>query len=569
MSGIPKRFVVLAAVLLASATARPVPAADKWPVPDQKAQRRSADLVRETYKEKFAAATDAAKQGELAAELILKAEETKDNPPLCFALFDEATTLAAGTGNISWAMDTIDEMEWRFRFHGTQRRLQAFRTIAQGTTLPRGLVAQAASAAQEAIETDEVDAAVEFCDLAVEVAGKAANPELKAATDEYASLVKQYAARRKAAGGEPPTGEMRPQLATRKNGGGFGDRGPDARKTMLAAYGGTRQTERAVAGALLWLGNHQNADGSWSLQKYTQHCHDQTCTGPGSVHADAGATAMGLLPFLGAGQTHKTRGTYRGNITAAINWLVRHQQKDGNLAKDCDEPMYSHGLATMALCDAYGLTADRNIGMAAQGAVNYIINAQNQADGGWRYHPGEDGDTSVTGWQIMALKSAAMAGLGTGPVFGGASKWLDSVQSGPNNSLYAYQPGQGSSNTMTAVGLLCRQCLGGTKRDNPMMADGVKYLMNNLPDAQMPNIYYWYYATPVLFNAGGRPWDQWNRKMRQILLDTQCHDTRTCANGSWDPSADLWGQRGGRIMQTSLAALILEVYYRYPPVGGE
>jgi hypothetical protein len=145
------------------------------------------------------------------------------------------------------------------------------------------------------------------------------------------------------------------------------------------------------------------------------------------------------------------------------------------------------------------------------------------------------------------------------------------VQSGPYNSLYAYQSGQGHSNTMTAVGLLCRQYLG-AKRADPMMQQGVKYLLGNLPDAQMPNIYYWYYASQVLHNMSGDEWGQWNRKMRKILVDTQCKEPTSCANGSWDPAGDLWGSRGGRVMVTSLAVLTLEIYYRYVPLwddGGQ
>ena len=57
--------------------------------------------------------------------------------------------------------------------------------------------------------------------------------------------------------------------------------------------------------------------------------------------------------------------------------------------------MYSHGLATIALCEAYGMTGDQNVGMAAQRAVNYIIAAQNKATGGWRYNPGE---TAIPRW---------------------------------------------------------------------------------------------------------------------------------------------------------------------------
>ncbi|MGD0899269.1 MAG: prenyltransferase/squalene oxidase repeat-containing protein, partial [Thermoguttaceae bacterium] len=368
------------------------------------------------------------------------------------------------------------------------------------------------------------------------------------------------------------TGGIGVGLGTGKNWGsggdgvGFGGRGSGHRKAMLAQYGGTKRTERAVTGALIWLANHQMADGSWSLTNYTSRCKDATCTGPGSAHADSGATAMGVLPFLAAGQTHKTRGPYRGNIAAGINWLIRNQQKDGNLAKGSNPTMYSHGLATIALCEAAGLSGDPNIRMAAQGAVNFIINAQNQGTGGWRYNPGDPGDTSVVGWQIMALKSASMAGLSvSGSTFEGGSKWLDSVQKGPNNSLYSYTPGQGHSNTMTSVGLLCRQYLG-AKRDSPMMTDGVKYLLGNLPDVQLPNVYYWYYASQVLHNMSGYEWDQWNRKMRKILVDTQCKESSSCANGSWNPAGDLWGKNGGRVMMTSLAALTLEIYYRYLPL---
>ncbi len=165
-------------------------------------------------------------------------------------------------------------------------------------------------------------------------------------------------------------------------------------------------TKRAVNLALVWLANHQLSDGSWSLQNYTQRCHDRTCTGPGNVSADAGATAMGLLPFLAIGQTHRSQGHYKETVRLGVQWLVSHQQSDGNLAKGAQQMMYSHALATIALCEAYGMSGDRQVGMAAQGGVNFILAAQNTTDGGWRYNPNDPGDTSVVGWQLMALKSA-------------------------------------------------------------------------------------------------------------------------------------------------------------------
>ncbi|MGA2258775.1 MAG: prenyltransferase/squalene oxidase repeat-containing protein [Thermoguttaceae bacterium] len=348
-------------------------------------------------------------------------------------------------------------------------------------------------------------------------------------------------------------------MGMNSGGDGFGEIGRDNR------IGGTRPTERAVNAALVWLASHQLSDGSWSLQNYTQRCNDKTCTGPGNVSADAGATAMGLLPFLAIGQTHKSQGRYKEHVLRGVQWLIRHQQADGNLAKGAQQMMYSHGLATIALCEAYGLSADKQVGVAAQGAVNFILSAQNTADGGWRYNPNDPGDTSVFGWQLMALKSAHMAGLNVGgSAFSSTSKWLDAVAVN-DGTEYAYQPGQGSSIAMTSVGLLCRQYLG-AKRDNPVLTGGMSYLMNHLPEEGFPNVYYWYYATQVMHNMSGPEWDTWNRKMRDLLVRTQVRNIDECANGSWAPEKDAWGKNGGRLMTTSLSTLTLEVYYRYLPL---
>ena len=101
-----------------------------------------------------------------------------------------------------------------------------------------------------------------------------------------------------------------------------------------------------------------------------------------------------------------------------------------------------------------------------------------------------------------------------------------------------------------------------------MMIDGANYLLRerNLPDWGLCNIYYWYYATQVLHNMAGYEWDQWNRKMRRLLVDNQCKTPGTCANGSWDPARDGWASHGGRLMMTSLCCLTLEIYYRYLPL---
>jgi hypothetical protein len=354
------------------------------------------------------------------------------------------------------------------------------------------------------------------------------------------------------------------------DGWGFGGRGSGSRKAMLASGGGTRQSERAVAAALFWLAKHQSPNGSWSLKGYNARCKDATCTGPGNAQADSAATAMGLLPFLAAGQTHESKGPYRRNIQAGVYWLLGAQKPNGDLRAGSN--MYSHGLASIALCECYGMTGDKRVGHAAQKALDFIVEAQDKKGGGWRYEPGQAGDTSVVGWQIMALKSGQMAYLNVNPaVFEKAKEYLKSASSGQQGStggggLFSYMPGGGATTTMTAVGLLCSQYLKVAKND-PAMTEGTAFLMKNLPDNAARNLYYWYYATQVMHNIPGPDWDTWNRKMRRVLIDTQ---TKVgCASGSWDPIvpvADQWGAQGGRVMMTSLAALTLEVYYRYLPL---
>jgi hypothetical protein len=249
-------------------------------------------------------------------------------------------------------------------------------------------------------------------------------------------------------------------------------------------------------------------------------------------------------------------------------WLINQQKPDGDL-RGAGGNMYSHGLAAITLCEAYGLTGDRAVGYAAQNAINFIQKAQNQTTGGWRYAPGDPGDTSVVGWQLMALKSGMMAGLQVDPAcVERVKKFLNSVRVGGSQSgRFGYTTDGGGSNAVTAVGLLCSQYLG-TRREDPIMLDGVKHMMAAQPGGAKASsdIYYWYYATQVMHNVTGADWDAWNRKTRRTLIESQTTEASTCANGSWSADKDTWGKRGGRLMQTSLSALTLEVYYRYLPL---
>jgi hypothetical protein len=375
-------------------------------------------------------------------------------------------------------------------------------------------------------------------------------------------------------GGNGGVGSSRGEGATPGAGGaggiGFGPRGQGYRRGRTGP-GHTQAGERAVLGGLFWLAKHQAPAGNWSIQ-HGRHCSGKGCGGQGTAAADSGATAMALLCYLGAGHTHKYRCTYQKQVGRGLAWLMKLQQPDGNLAGDLPQPMYSHGLATLALCEAYGMTKDPKVADAALRGLRFLERAQNKSTGGWRYVPGDPGDMSVTGWQMMALKSAQIVGLSADSMtVEGVRRWLWSVSSGRHHGLFRYQPydPKGVTPSMTSAGLLCQQYLG-MRIDDPAMTEGVAYLMENLPDKTLVrDIYYWYYGTIVMHNLQNSDWDTWNRRTRRVLIETQNRSTADCANGSWDPdkpTPDRWGHAGGRHMVTTLSVLTLEVYYRYLPI---
>jgi hypothetical protein len=350
--------------------------------------------------------------------------------------------------------------------------------------------------------------------------------------------------------------------------GGLGGRSGATREMLAREGGGNTQSEACVARGLQWLSWHQAPDGHWSLDGFNLHgrCN---CGGTGNNY-DIAATAFGLLPLLAAGQSHRPAAgeknvKYSRNVEKALKYLILKQNNQGYYGNG----MYSHGLATIAMCEAYGMSSDPALKPSAQKAVNFIINAQSE-NGGWRYEPRSGGDTSVVGWQVMALKSAQMAGLDVPTkTMNGATKWLDSCAS-PDGGGYGYAgPGDGPS-AMTAAGLLCRQYLGWGPR-NPGLVAGVNKLKQAPPDSDLgkTSMYYNYYATQVMHHMGGEAWDHWNRKMRDQLIarqDNGLDPKHQHQLGSWDPKIDSWGGQGGRIMVTSLSLLTLEVYYRHLPL---
>ncbi|MHB8899489.1 MAG: prenyltransferase/squalene oxidase repeat-containing protein [Thermoguttaceae bacterium] len=345
------------------------------------------------------------------------------------------------------------------------------------------------------------------------------------------------------------------------SGGALAGRG-EGKERLVRRDGGNDASEKAVSLALIWLAEHQMPDGGWNFDHALSPSCGNKCRNPGSsTEARNAATSMALLPFLGAGQTHR-EGQYKKVVNAGLYFLTRRMavsQKKGGSLHEAQGNMYSHGLSSIVLCEAYAMTRDKGLYQPAQLAVNFIAYAQDPTGGGWRYAEQQAGDTSVVGWQIMALKSAHMGYLTINPqTVMGASKFLDSVQA-KNGARYGYAT-PGDKPSTTAIGLLCRMHLGWA-HDNPSLIEGVKYLAQEGPSPS--DNYYNYYATQVMRHFEGDLWKEWNGKMRDQLVRTQAQQGHE--KGSWSAGGGHSG-RGGRLYDTSLSAMILEVYYRHLPL---
>lgn len=351
--------------------------------------------------------------------------------------------------------------------------------------------------------------------------------------------------------------------------------------------GGSPQSEQAVATGLEWLARHQANDGAW-----TSHCLHSgparkcdlraPCSGPGGDY-DMALTGLALLAFQAGGHYAFNSSQYSATVRKGLGWLLAHQRPDGGLLRSSftggspfyQQFMYEHGIATFALAEACAvaraegqLPSESQI-QAMRWAIRFLYRMQH-ADGGWRYtdRVADPSDTSVTGWQVLALKSAKEAGE---PLETGCLKRLQAfleAQVRPDGRT-GYQGPSLITEATTGVGMLGRQFLL-DQPQSPLVGRAAAALADYIEGpverrllarrTPQKDFYLWYNGSLAMFQVGGESWRRWNAVVRDTIVGLQ--EQTGCARGSWAPD-DQWGDQGGRIYSTALAALTLEVYYRY------
>ncbi|MFO1052992.1 MAG: hypothetical protein U1F36_12325 [Planctomycetota bacterium] len=364
-------------------------------------------------------------------------------------------------------------------------------------------------------------------------------------------------------------------------GGAAGEYGDRFRRGR-GPRGGGHAPEGHIQDALIWLARHQDEDGHWDADGFMKHdASGEPCDGPGNPVHDVGLTGLALLAFLGDGNTLRS-GPYREQVKRGITWLREQQDMRTGLigTPSSNEFVYDHAIATLAMVEAYGLSAYRLLHDNAQRAIDYLEFHRNPYRV-WRYQPHDgDNDTSVTGWCLMAYASARYFGLtvNTAAIELGRT-WLTEMTD-PVTARCGYDQRGGASSRragehatrfprernecMSAVALLCRIFLGDDPGKDKLMQRQADLVLSKKPtwnttDGSIDQ-YAWYYGTYALYQIGGPRWKAWETALDTAVLKTQRQDANF--KGSWDP-AGVWGQDGGRVYSTAILCLTLQAYYRY------
>ncbi len=327
---------------------------------------------------------------------------------------------------------------------------------------------------------------------------------------------------------------------------GIGRMGP-RRAVNLARHGGSAATERAVLAALRWLKANQKPNGSWD------------CAGGG----DTAGPALAALAFLGHGETVDSP-EFGPTIQKTLEFLVKAVPPQGVISGG----MYCQALVTFALAEGYAMTGSPALKAPLDRATKVIVEAQKVHKeksiyvGGWRYSPWDTtSDLSVSGWQIMALKSAINAGVEVPhETMEGALKFVWASYGKPG---FGYS-GPGTTPTMSAVGCLCAQFLG--HGDDERVTTALHYLRDQKIEWDTVGgsaMYFIYYCTQAMFQGGDNYWPKWNDEIRNLMVKNQAPD------GHWPcppKSGEIQAMDKTPVYATALGALVLETYYRFLPM---
>jgi RNA polymerase sigma-70 factor (ECF subfamily) len=275
----------------------------------------------------------------------------------------------------------------------------------------------------------------------------------------------------------------------------------------------------------------QNQDGSWG---------DGTVALGDRTIDKTGVSSLALLAFLGAGYSQLSIDEYEKHVAGksvrrALTWILQGQREDGTFATRGD-PAVDQAITTLALSEAYGMTASQPLKEPVHRAVQALVRMQS-GDGSW-------GSATASYWAAEAFASAELSEVAVDPdAMTRVRTYVRSqLDAGPNLAA------------MTGHMFLNRE------RTHPGLAQTCARVADVPPDLSHPDMMYSYMSTLAIFQyegPEGATWKRYGESVKRSLLQTG-------QEGFWQGKT-----QSDTILQSSLATLALETVYRYANVFGQ
>jgi hypothetical protein len=300
-------------------------------------------------------------------------------------------------------------------------------------------------------------------------------------------------------------------------------------------------TERLINAGLRYLAARQKPNGSWA---------------DGDVNHGAAITAYAVIAFMSAGHL-PGEGEHGQVVQRGVDFLLNCVRPNGYIAASQGEHnMYGHGIAALALGEAYGLTHDEEVRPRLERAIKLILASQNK-EGGWRYNPEpRDADVSVSVLQAVALRVAKNSGIDVPQEnVDRAIAYLRACRHASGGFTYQARGG-GPGAARTAAAVYAMQVLG--LYDDEAVTRGAAYYLANYERDRGHFSYGINYATPMYYMKGGEPWRSWYDAMRTRLTREARVQGGLAFWQAHGPGGDSYG--------TAVAVSILATPYGYLPL---
>lgn len=304
---------------------------------------------------------------------------------------------------------------------------------------------------------------------------------------------------------------------------------------------------------LAYLATTQQEDGAW----------------PGQSNSGSAITGICVMAFMASGEDPDF-GPYAKNLRMALRRIILDQNaQTGHITGGGHGSMYHHGLAMLALSEAYGVVNERllwqgsevpiedrrTIGQALELAVRCALTAQKKNSfGAWRYSPeSQDADTTVSGTVLMGLLGARNAGIEIpNEAIEKALSFfkLNTMRDGN----VSYQPARSHGDGMCRASIATLVYAVGKRKDLPEYKAAAAFIKRRIDqDVNQHPFYTRYYMAQALFHSDLEAWKAWNRRIVEKLQKMQRED------GSFSSSH-------GEAYGTGMSVLALALNYRLLPV---